>query len=84
MWCWGENHRAQLGDGSTDDQNVPLQVEGLENVRYMAQGNATSSNFATTMDGETYAWGYNYYGSLGVGSGGRPRVFSAPTLLRDF
>lgn len=25
-WCWGVNHDGQLGDGTFDDSNVPIQV----------------------------------------------------------
>ena len=29
VWCWGDNTKGQLGDNSTTDRNIPVQVVGF-------------------------------------------------------
>ncbi|CDE14898.1 putative uncharacterized protein [Clostridium sp. CAG:470] len=71
VWATGRNDYGQLGDGTTIKSNsfhkVKLNNNGdyLENVVAIAAGNVSS--YALTKDGTVYSWGYNYYGSFGVG-----------------
>jgi alpha-tubulin suppressor-like RCC1 family protein len=32
VWAWGWNFDGQLGDGTTTDRNVPVQVQNLSGV----------------------------------------------------
>ncbi len=57
-----------MGDGTTNNRLLPVQVRGLGRVKHMARGALGYSNYAVTEDNETYAWGYNTYGRLGLGS----------------
>ena len=68
MWCMGYNYEGQLGDGTTTNRSRPTRVSGLSNVRHMAKGPSGYHMMATTMNNETYSWGYNPYGTLGLGN----------------
>jgi alpha-tubulin suppressor-like RCC1 family protein len=66
VWCWGDNSRGQLGDGTTMPSLVPVQVSGLVNVVQLS----TSDYYAcaTKSDGTAWCWGDNSFGSLGDGT----------------
>jgi alpha-tubulin suppressor-like RCC1 family protein len=64
--AWGNNDIGQLGNGSTVDSYVPVQVSGLSNVKALSSN--YGSAFASLNDGTVRAWGYNALGQLGNGS----------------
>ncbi|MET9020691.1 hypothetical protein ABZV93_11955, partial [Actinopolymorpha sp. NPDC004070] len=65
--AWGDNADGQLGNGSNDDSNVPVEVDIPPNpVRQLAAGGAHS--LALTTAGDVLAWGDNADGQLGNGS----------------
>ena len=71
VWAWG-NNRGQLGDGTTTDRPLPVQVAGaggvgvLTGVVGIATGNVHS--LALKTDGSVWAWGNNLDGGLGNGA----------------
>jgi subtilisin-like proprotein convertase family protein len=65
--CWGWNNRGQLGDGSTTDRNVPVEVLGLDNGM-MAVDAGYYHTCAVTAAGGVKCWGQNTYGQLGDGT----------------
>jgi len=73
-YCWGEGSRNRLGNGSTGDQTLPVQVLGtggsgvLENVVSIAGGGQHTC--AVVGDGSAYCWGRNNSGELGIGQTG--------------
>jgi cysteine-rich repeat protein len=74
VWCWGSNRGGLLGEHDQAGIYVPpMQIAGLANVEVIADGNGVYSNFATTRAGQTYAWGTNLEGSLGIGVPGEQR-----------
>lgn len=73
VYCWGENNYGQLGDGSTADKSIPVQVKGIENVASFAMGG--NSGCAILASSSIFCWGSNFAGQLGsidIGLGGHP------------
>ncbi|HET9049492.1 MAG TPA: hypothetical protein VFN29_11095 [Chiayiivirga sp.] len=82
-WCWGDNERGQLGDGSSTSHSLPSLVRvgpDAQSVplatRQVAAGSAHSC--ALTPTGEVRCWGGNSYGELGTGSD-KPELWPAAT-----
>ncbi len=65
VFSWGDNEYNQLGDGDTDDKNVPERIEGLTNVKSISAG--TYHALALRENGALFGWGYNEYGEVGNG-----------------
>ena len=69
-YCWGRNNRGQLGDGTTTLRSVPVVVTGGHTFKQIAAGGGIGHTCALTIWGETYCWGDNERGQLGIGTGG--------------
>jgi RHS repeat-associated protein len=74
VWGWGINTYGQLGNGSTTNSDVPVQVSGLTNAVQVSDDQDTNSgapiNTALALDanGAVWAWGSNYLGQVGNGT----------------
>lgn len=66
VWAWGFNIVGQLGDGTFENRNIPVQVEDLMSVVDIAAGHNFS--MALKSDGTVWTWGDNSWGRLGTGS----------------
>ncbi|MCM8806244.1 MAG: FG-GAP-like repeat-containing protein [Candidatus Omnitrophica bacterium] len=72
LWMWGNNNYGQLGNNSTTNSNLPVQVHGemdrgfLTKVKKVACG--PEHTLALLEDGTVWAWGRNHYGQLGNGT----------------
>ena len=64
--CWGDNHAGQLGNGTTTESHVPVQVQGLTSG---ATAIAVSDDHScAVVNGRTTCWGWNGEGKLGNGT----------------
>ncbi len=84
VYCWGSNTYGQLGNNSTTQSYVPIQVlkgvagesdnDGtyLSNIDKIFLG--SDNTFALANSGYVYSWGENSYYSLGAGISGVQKV----------
>lgn len=65
-WAWGINSYGQLGNGTTGDSLVPVQVSG----QMVAIATAADGYHSLTLksDGSVWSWGNNELGQLGNGT----------------
>jgi hypothetical protein len=67
VWAWGWNPNGLLGIGSTGfTQLVPAQVLGINAVAEITVGGFHT--IAKKSDGSLWAWGWNSWGQLGLGT----------------
>jgi alpha-tubulin suppressor-like RCC1 family protein len=64
-YCWGNNGRGQLGDGTTSRRLMPVRVMGGLAFREIATG--TKHTCGVTTGNVVYCWGDNASGQLGSG-----------------
>lgn len=55
VWCWGQNERGELGDGTTTNRPTPVRVKGLEEATDVAVGEDLSC--AVKRSGQVVCWG---------------------------
>jgi alpha-tubulin suppressor-like RCC1 family protein len=64
LWCWGANDSGQLGDGTTTNRTLPVQVTALgTSVAEVSVGDLYTC--ARKTDGTLWCWGNNASGQLG-------------------
>jgi alpha-tubulin suppressor-like RCC1 family protein len=66
LWCWGDNGKGQLGNGTTDRSLLPIAVPGIGRVIDVVVLQRTTC--ALSADGAVWCWGSNTQGLLGNGS----------------
>ena len=81
LWAWGDNRNGQLGDGTTEDTDDPVQVLNLSNVIAASAGDSFS--VAATGDGRVWACGANFWGQLGDGTTNESHVPVQIPSVRD-
>jgi alpha-tubulin suppressor-like RCC1 family protein len=85
VWAWGQNSHGQLGNGTNDTSNLPVQVLDPTDPTGFLTGIVSVSagyyhSLALKSDGTVWAWGYNVFGQLGNGSNEDSNV---PVQVKD-
>ena len=81
IWTWGANNFAQLGLGDVNvNRSSPVQIGALTDW-----STRTACGFYHTMAIKTnntlWAWGYNFFGTLGAGDSGGATTRSSPIQI---
>ena len=83
VYAWGENYYGQLGDGTTNNSNIPMCISdivtNLVNIRKISAG--SYHTVAIDENGKVYAWGHNSDGQLGDGTTNNNR--NIPICISD-
>lgn len=63
VWAWGSNSSGELGDGTTVQRTIPVQIWGLSNV--LSVDSKESNNLLVNKNRKVLAWGVNPDGGAG-------------------
>jgi len=77
VWSWGENSGGRLGDGTTTNRALPVQVAGLTQAVSVTAG-GYGDVFSIRSDGSVWGWGDNSFGEMLDSSNGGQRLTPAP------
>ncbi|HTR89918.1 MAG TPA: hypothetical protein VMG62_07385, partial [Solirubrobacteraceae bacterium] len=66
--CWGENTQGELGNGTTESSDTPVEAQGVSNAVQVAAGREHTC--ALLSGGHIDCWGENSAGQLGNGTKG--------------
>lgn len=71
LWCWGDNDRGQLGEGSGATSLRPVKVQGVDSVVFdrWSAGHSHVCAAESTGEGRIFCWGANNSGQAGTGDG---------------
>jgi len=67
-YCWGDNSRGQVGDGTTTNRWTAAVVAAPDGVTFASVETGASHACGLTAAGAAYCWGDNSEGQLGDGS----------------
>ena len=87
VYCWGYNRYGQIGNGSTENVDIPQLVSQQLRFRVVTTGGNEFSGHACGIatDGEVLCWGDNRWGQVGNGStvqATKPAVVAVRTASR--
>ena len=68
VYCWGINFYGQLGDGTTTNSNVPVEVVGALSSLVVTDIATSGDTSCAIAGGKIYCWGQNNKGTVGNNS----------------
>ena len=68
LYVWGGNQYGQLGDGTTNNETVPVTITLPSGASPTAISAGSNHSLAIDSNGNLYAWGLNNVGQLGDGT----------------
>jgi alpha-tubulin suppressor-like RCC1 family protein len=84
VWSCGSNQYGELGDGTTDSSDLPVQVIGLPSDSTVSTLVGSWGNTGALLaDGQYYDWGYNAAGQIGNGTTGTSALKPVQVPLPD-
>ncbi|MDD4681761.1 MAG: hypothetical protein PHQ55_01150 [Eubacteriales bacterium] len=80
VYSWGDNSKGQLGIGTTENQDVPVLIDGIADTIRIEAGYEYAFALVQTEAGhKLYSWGDNSLGQLGINrTGGSGAIISRP------
>jgi len=78
VYCWGQNLRGQLGDGTFEDRHTPQRVDIPEPV--VDVDSKSLHTCALTQTKVLYCWGQNAHGEIGI-SPEQDKLMPSPQLV---
>jgi alpha-tubulin suppressor-like RCC1 family protein len=85
VYCWGQNNKGQLGDGTTTNRSTPVRVLGSRQFRQLSVGDYHTCGVTST--DQAFCWGWNRRGQLGdsteAGRRARPTLVAGGHLFRQ-
>ncbi len=79
MYCWGYNASGQLGNSSTTDSSVPVQVNGALAGKTVTAIGGTGNTSCAIAESKIYCWGDNSSGTVGANT--TTSYYTTPTLV---
>lgn len=67
VWCWGQNREGQLGDGTKEDRDAPVQAKGVPKAVSVDIYGATTC--IQTEEKQAWCWGGGFDGAERVDGG---------------
>ncbi|MGO9219657.1 MAG: RCC1 domain-containing protein [Streptosporangiaceae bacterium] len=67
LWSWGNDRAAQLGDGTTRLEPLPVRFRAPRGVVYRSLATGSATSYAVSTTGNVYAWGVGHVGQVGDG-----------------
>ncbi len=80
LYAWGNNESRAIGDLTSVNKSSPVLVSGPAATSWSLVS-VGAHVLATTSQGRLYAWGNNFYGELGILTGGLGSYVSSPLLV---
>lgn len=79
VYCWGWNNNGQLGQGTTTDSSVPVEVKGALLGKTVTAIGGSGNTSCAIAEGKIYCWGSNSSGTVGVNTA--TSYYTTPQLV---